>query len=165
MLVCCYIGLGSNLDSPYQQLRLAVEALKAAPGIQFEAISPLYSSAAVGLGNQPDYCNAVAKIHTDQTPQALLATLLEIEKQQGRKRTAGQRWTARTLDLDILLYGDMQVSDNNLVIPHREMHKRNFVLKPLGDLAPELTIPGLGPVAELLAEVGEAGLRPWSHAS
>ncbi len=164
MTTCCYIGLGSNLNNPGQQIRMAIGVLKAEADLQVDAISPFYRSAAVGPGEQPDYCNAVVAIRTELTPRALLLLLQDIEKSQGRDRENSVRWGARTLDLDILLYGNDAINETDLVIPHAEIKNRNFVLKPLFDIAPGLKVPGLGDVSTMLQNVGEAGLRLWDGA-
>ena len=112
------------------------------------ALSPLYCSAPVGVGAQPDFVNAVAEIETELAPRGLLWKLLTIEARFGRTReTPG---AARTLDLDLLLYGGLVIDEPGLEVPHPRMHERAFVLAPLADLAPELVIPGRGPVATLL---------------
>ncbi len=134
-----YIGLGSNMGMPMQQLQAAYIALNKLPGTRFGEISNIYQSAAVGPGNQPDYLNAVASLHTELAPEKLLLALQNIEIAQGRTRDL--RWGARTLDLDILLYGDLQIRTPDLVIPHAEMYRRSFVLFPLFDLNPALVFP------------------------
>ena len=135
----CFIGLGSNLDDPASQLRRAIAALQQLPQSNGLRLSPVYRNPAIGPGQQPDYLNAVAELTTTLTPQALLAALQQIENNQGRQRE--YRWQARTLDLDILLYGDQLISEATLHIPHPRILERNFVLYPLFDLAPELHFP------------------------
>jgi 2-amino-4-hydroxy-6-hydroxymethyldihydropteridine diphosphokinase len=136
----CYIALGSNQQQPASQLRRAIAALQGTPGCRPGAISPCYRSAAVGPGEQPDYLNAVLELYTQLSPEALLDTLQTIENTQGRVRT--ERWGPRTLDLDILLYGDLIISTARLEIPHPRMAERNFVLYPLLDIAgPNLMLP------------------------
>jgi 2-amino-4-hydroxy-6-hydroxymethyldihydropteridine diphosphokinase len=140
-----YIGLGSNLEDPLDQLRRAFADIDKLPDTRMVARSSLYRSAPIGLLDQPDFVNAVAKIETALTPQALLQALLHIEHQHGRERTI--RNAPRTLDLDVLLYDDMQLNEPGLTIPHPQMHLRAFVLRPLLEIAPDCMIPGIGAVA------------------
>jgi len=153
-----FIGLGSNLEDPHSQLQRAFAALDKLPGARLAARSSLYRSAPLGCPNQPDFpsqpdfVNAVAKIVTDLAPQALLQALLQIEHQHGRERTF--RNAPRTLDLDVLLYDDVQLHEHGLTIPHPQMHRRAFVLQPLLEIAPDVSIPGVG-----LAELALAGCR------
>jgi 2-amino-4-hydroxy-6-hydroxymethyldihydropteridine diphosphokinase len=148
MLHIAYIGLGSNLEDPCSQLRRAFGDLAGLPGTRLMAHSSLYRSAPIGFAEQPDFVNAVAKIETALTPQALLQALLQIEHQHGRERTF--RNAPRTLDLDILLYGDLQLHEHGLTIPHPQMHLRAFVLKPLLEIAPDCDIPAVGQVQRAL---------------
>lgn len=159
--VQCYLGLGSNLDQPARQLRNAARALDEHPQIQLLQVSPYYCSRAVGPGPQPDYCNAVASIHTELSALSLLDALQAIEQAQGRDRNNTQRWSARTLDIDILTYGLECIDELRLTVPHVQMKHRNFVLRPLSDLAPQLEVPGIGLIARQLEKLGHAGLRPW----
>jgi 2-amino-4-hydroxy-6-hydroxymethyldihydropteridine diphosphokinase len=140
-----YIGLGSNLEDPLDQLRRAFADIDKLPDTRMVARSSLYRSAPIGLLDQPDFVNAVAKIETALTPQALLQALLHIEHQHGRERTI--RNAPRTLDLDVLLYDDMHLNEPGLTIPHPQMHLRAFVLRPLLEIAPDCMIPGIGAVA------------------
>jgi 2-amino-4-hydroxy-6-hydroxymethyldihydropteridine diphosphokinase len=137
-----FIGLGSNLEDPLSQLRRAFSDLDNLPDTRLIAQSSLYRSAPIGYLNQPDFVNAVAKIETNLTPQALLQALLDIEHQHGRERT--YRNAPRTLDLDLLLYDDLQLHEHGLTIPHPQMHLRAFVLQPLLEIAPDIVIPGTG---------------------
>lgn len=132
-----YIALGSNLDNPLEQLKQAVESLKTF-AIDFE-VSPFYGSKPLGPQDQPDYVNAVAKFKTDLAALDLLDRLQQIENQQGRVRL--RRWGERTLDLDLLLYGNEQIQNERLIVPHIEMKNREFVIVPLYDLSPELILP------------------------
>jgi len=127
-----YIALGSNLQDPLSQLRRAVIALRALPDAQFQRVSSLYRSAAIGPGTQPDYLNAVALLTTTLPPLALLDALQQIEQVQGRTRS--ERWGPRTLDLDILLYGDQRIDSARLTVPHPALRQRNFVLYPLTEI-------------------------------
>lgn len=134
-----YLGLGSNLNAPITQIDVAVQALQRDPQIHLRQVSPLYRSKPVGPQNQPDFINAVACISSTLPPQALLMTLQRIEMAQGRERSV--KWGARTLDIDILLYGKQTLFTPSLCIPHKEMLKRAFVMQPLADLAPQLDLP------------------------
>jgi 2-amino-4-hydroxy-6-hydroxymethyldihydropteridine diphosphokinase len=150
-----FIGLGSNLEDPHSQLQRAFADLDELPHTRLAARSSLYRSAPLDcpdlpdLQVQPDFVNAVAKIVTDLTPQALLKALLHIEHQHGRERT--YRNAPRTLDMDVLLYGDVQLHEHGLTIPHPQMHRRAFVLQPLLEISPDISIPGVGK-AELALE-------------
>jgi len=137
-----FIGLGSNLEDPSRQLRQAFAALGEMPATCLVAQSSLYRSAPMGFQDQPDFVNAVAKIATELAPQALLHALLKIEQRHGRERTF--RNAPRTLDLDILLYDNMRLHENGLTIPHPQMHRRAFVLRPLLEIAPDACIPAVG---------------------
>ncbi len=139
----CFIGLGSNLGESCNQLRLAISDLDQLPDTRVLASSSFYRSAPIGYLDQPDFVNAVAKIETDLTPRQLLSALLGIERQHGRERTFNN--APRTLDLDVLLYGDLQINEPGLTIPHREMHRRAFVLQPLLEIDPDCMIPSAGP--------------------
>lgn len=137
-----FIGLGSNLEAPSNQLQRAFSDLDQLPGTRLIAQSSLYRSAPVGYLDQPDFMNAVAKIETALTPQALLQALLQIEHQHGRERTF--RNAPRTLDMDVLLYDDVQLHEQGLTIPHPQMHLRAFVLQPLLEIEPDCDIPAIG---------------------
>ena len=137
-----FIGLGSNLEDPRSQLQRAFAELGGLPGTRLTARSSLYRSAPLGYPYQPEFVNAVAKIATALTPQALLQALLQIEHWHGRERTF--RNAPRTLDLDVLLYDDTQLHEHGLTIPHPQMHLRAFVLQPLLEIAPNIGIPGIG---------------------
>ncbi len=140
-----YIALGSNLDNPLEQLKQAVKSLQQF-AINFE-ISPFYGSKPVGPQDQPDYVNAVAKFETNLTAIELLDKLQAIENAQGRVRL--RRWGERTLDLDIILYGNEQIQNERLTIPHIEMQNREFVIVPMYDLTPDLTLPSGQKLAEI----------------
>ncbi|MEO8332463.1 MAG: 2-amino-4-hydroxy-6-hydroxymethyldihydropteridine diphosphokinase [Gallionella sp.] len=137
-----FIGLGSNLEDPRSQLQRAFAALDELPGTRVAAQSSLYRSAPLGNPDQPDFVNAVARIVTELSPRALLQALLQIEQSHGRERTF--RNAPRTLDLDILLYDDMQLHEHGLTIPHPQMHLRAFVLQPLLEISPDASIPSIG---------------------
>ncbi|HFD81104.1 MAG TPA: 2-amino-4-hydroxy-6-hydroxymethyldihydropteridine diphosphokinase [Gammaproteobacteria bacterium] len=154
--VTAYIGLGSNLQEPRAQLRSALEALAELPQGRLAAVSSLYRSAPMGPQDQPDYLNAVARIETALEPEPLLDTLQAIERAQGRVRT--RRWGPRTLDLDLLLYGERIIDSERLSVPHPGLAERDFVLCPLAELDAGLEIPGQGPVQQLLACCPSDGL-------
>jgi 2-amino-4-hydroxy-6-hydroxymethyldihydropteridine diphosphokinase len=137
-----FIGLGSNLEDPRSQLQRAFAELGELAGTSLVAQSSLYRSAPQGYPDQPDFINAVAKIATALSPQALLQALLQIEQSHGRERTF--RNAPRTLDLDILLYDDVRLHEHGLTIPHPQMHRRAFVLRPLLEIAPDAVIPAVG---------------------
>lgn len=128
-MITCYLGLGSNLNTPERQLRIAMNHLRTMPKTTVIQISKLYFNEAVGRRAQPPYCNGVVKIRTTQPPIKLLKQCLAIEKKQQRVRKV--RWGARTLDIDILLYGNKTIHNNHLIIPHPRMYEREFVLVPL----------------------------------
>ena len=150
--VITYIGLGSNLEQPAQQLVNAIETIKKLPQTNFIASSGFYRSKALTLDNEsaPDYLNAVVAIETNIDPLSLLDDLQAIEFAQGRIRTE-KRWQSRPLDLDILLYGNDVINNDRLTIPHAEISKRDFVLVPLVEISPDLEIPKLGKASECLA--------------
>lgn len=143
-----FIALGSNLEQPCHQIRLAFQALAKLPETRLLKQSSLYKSAPVGKLDQPDFINAVALIETALKPHDLMTALLKIEHHQGRKRSVLN--APRTLDLDILLYENQQICDTNLVIPHPRMTERAFVLYPLLEIAPDCSIPGHKNINQLL---------------
>lgn len=145
MLHTAFIGLGSNLEDPRGQLLRAFAEIEMLPDTRLVARSSLYRSAPLGYPDQPEFVNAVAKIATALTPQALLQALLEIEHRHGRERVF--RNAPRTLDMDVLLYDDKQLHEHGLTIPHPQMHLRAFVLQPLLEIAPDAGIPGIGRAA------------------
>ena len=146
-----YIALGSNLSDPANQLRAAVRQLDTLPHCRVTGVSSAYRSAAVGPGEQPDYLNAVVELTTSLSPPQLLSATQAIEQSQGRVRE--QRWAARTLDLDILLYGCEEIDTQSLKIPHPRMAERNFVLYPLAEIAgKQLMLPSGGVLESLLAD-------------
>jgi 2-amino-4-hydroxy-6-hydroxymethyldihydropteridine diphosphokinase len=153
--VVAFVGLGSNLAHPRRQLARAVAALARFPATRVTGVSPNYLTAPWGTpGPQPDYVNAVARIATCLPPRALLARMLAVERRQRRRRDpAGPRNAARTLDLDLLLYGRRRMHVSALTVPHPRMHLRAFVLRPLVDLAPATTIPGHGLARGFLDDV------------
>lgn len=154
--VLAYIGIGSNLAEPHRQVELAIAMLDDLPGCHVVSRSSLYQSAPFGVVEQEDFINAVAVIETAVPPAILLSCFKELERSQGRDPEA-ERWGPRILDLDILLYGSLVVDADDLQIPHPGIAERNFVLLPLREVAADLVIPGLGPVADL--PVDEASPR------
>ena len=161
--VTAAVALGSNLEDPAAQVRRAMSDLAGIPHCELVTRSPLYRSLAVGPDGtpvaQPDFCNAAVLLETSLGPRELLEALLDIEAAHGRVRH--QRWTARTLDLDLLVYGAEVLREDGLTVPHPRIAGRNFVLVPLRDIAPALEIPGLGRVSELAAGIATEGLKPW----
>ena len=157
-----YIGLGSNLDGPESQLTIALVALNGIPDTTLLQYSSFYRSTPLGPSDQPDFVNAVALLNSDLPAKQLLGQLQLIENRQGRVRH-GQQWGPRTLDLDILLYGNEVIDEPGLTVPHPGIRYRNFVLMPLLELAPDIEIPGLGRADELLADAGNAGIKKLVH--
>lgn len=153
-----YIGLGSNLEQPAEQLRSAFRALAALPDSSLTAVSSLYVSPPLGPAEQPDYLNAVAALDTRLEPLQLLDCLQQIESQQGRQRKT-ERWGPRTLDLDILLFAQQVIDLPRLQVPHYHLQARPFVLYPLAEIAPDLLLPDGRPLAELLQNCPLQGLQ------
>jgi 2-amino-4-hydroxy-6-hydroxymethyldihydropteridine diphosphokinase len=152
-----FVALGTNLGDRWGHLRLAARALRAAPGVAVVRASRAWDTAPLGPP-QPRYLNAVLELETTLTPRRLLALLQEVEGRAGRRRDV--RWGARTLDLDLVLHGDRRLAEPGLVVPHRALAGRRFVLAPLAELCPALVVPGTGrTVAALLAAA-----PPWDGA-
>lgn len=135
-----YISVGANLNNPRKQVQMAIANLVKLPATTLLIHSSFYQSQPLGPQNQPDYINAVAALETTLLPYELLRTLQELEKQQGRQRN-GARWGPRVIDLDILLYGDSQIQNDDLIIPHPQLTWREFVLYPLAEIAKNLILP------------------------
>jgi 2-amino-4-hydroxy-6-hydroxymethyldihydropteridine diphosphokinase len=144
-----YIGIGSNLDRPRAQVERALDELAEFPRSRLAARSSLYASAPLGYAAQPEFVNAVARLDTDLAPLELLSRLQAIENGHGRERSFAN--APRTLDLDLLLFGEQRIATPELVVPHPRMHERAFVLLPLLEIAPGLTIPGRGGAAACAA--------------
>jgi 2-amino-4-hydroxy-6-hydroxymethyldihydropteridine diphosphokinase len=142
------IALGSNLENPEDQVRRGFDEIAALPETKLMARSALYRTAPVGYKDQPDFVNACALVETALAPRALLDNLLAIEERHGRVRSIPNG--PRTLDLDIVLYGDQRIHEPGLTVPHPRAHERAFVLKPLLDVWPDAVIPGLGKATALL---------------
>jgi len=143
-----YIGLGSNLQKPAQQIEEALGLVKEISGTRLFAVSSLFRSAPFGGIEQPDFVNAVASVLTRLSALELLAELQNIENRQGRERDE-TRWGPRVLDLDLLVYSGRTISEPELSVPHPGIGERNFVLLPLEEIAPDLEVPGLGRVANI----------------
>lgn len=156
--VRCYVGLGSNLDGPVLQVRRGLTALAALPDTEVIQPSSLYRSPPMGPPGQPDYVNAVCALATRLPAPRLLAHLHGIEDRHGRVR-GPLRWGPRILDLDLLLYGDAELSLPDLTVPHPGLAERAFVLYPLLEIAPDLEVPTLGPLASLIRNCPIAGLE------
>jgi len=146
--VRAYVALGSNLDDPVAQVRAGAQALAKLPGTRLVCCSSLYRTAPVGVTEQPDFINAVCAADTSLPASVLMRALLDIERAQGRQRDISGG--PRTLDLDLLLYGDQVCHEPGLTLPHPRLHERAFVLYPLSEVAPGLHIPGRGQVETLL---------------
>ncbi len=145
-----FVGLGANLGDRERTVRAAVDALAAETGIEVVAVSTLRETEPVGVGEQPSFLNGAAEVETSLGAPELLDRLLAVEQRFGRIRTPGEHGP-RTLDLDLLLYGDEVIDESRLTIPHRRLHERRFVLEPLAELAPGLVVPGRGDVESLLS--------------
>jgi len=148
-----YVGLGSNLGDREQTLRAAVAALAAQPAVDVVAVSSLIDTEPVGYRDQPRFLNGVAVLDTDLSAGALLELLLEVERSFGRRRDGVPPQGPRTLDLDLLLYGEGEIDEPGLRVPHPRLHERAFVLGPLAEVAPGLVVPGRGRVEALLARL------------
>jgi 2-amino-4-hydroxy-6-hydroxymethyldihydropteridine diphosphokinase len=144
-----YVGLGANLGSREETLRRAIAILGEADGVDVLAVSQLRETEPIGVVDQPRFLNGAVAVETTRTSRELLELLLGIERTLGRVRE--ERWGPRTVDLDLLVYGDDVVDEPGLRVPHPHLHERRFVLEPLAELDPELDIPGLGRVAARLA--------------
>ncbi len=159
-MIRSYIAIGSNLGDPISQTMSAIKALKQIPAITVVAESSLYSSTPMGPQNQPDYINAVVAIDTTLTPLELLNATQAIELEHGRVRK-DERWGPRTLDLDIILYGDQEHHCERLTVPHYGMKVREFVLYPLAEIIPDLILPDNTALSQLLTQVDRNGLAIW----
>jgi 2-amino-4-hydroxy-6-hydroxymethyldihydropteridine diphosphokinase len=158
--VTAYVGLGSNLDRPREQVLAALDELERLPQTRLVSRSRLYRSAPLGHDAQPDFVNAVARIDTGLEPPRLLAELQAIEKRHGRERPFPD--APRTLDLDLLLYGDEVIASTSLTVPHPRMHERAFVLRPLAEICPAASVPGRGTAAQLLQACPAQDVEPMA---
>ena len=147
-----HVGLGANLGEREETLRRALELLAATAGIEVVAVSSFRETDPVGHLDQPRFLNGAAVLETSLSPRELLDALLAVERELGRTRE-GARFGPRTVDLDLLLYGDAQLDEPGLTLPHPRLHERRFALEPLAELDPELVVPGRGRVTDLLAEL------------
>jgi 2-amino-4-hydroxy-6-hydroxymethyldihydropteridine diphosphokinase len=152
-VIRAYVALGSNLGDREGTLRVALEALAAEPGIDVVAVSRFYDTEPVGYLDQPRFLNGAAAIDTELPAGELLQRLLAVELRFGRRREDVPAQGPRTLDLDLLLYGEAEIDEPGLRIPHPRLHERRFVLEPLADLDPALEVPGKGQVQEILARL------------
>jgi len=159
MSILTYIGLGANLNDPTQTIQKAIEDIKSIPQTQFVSQSPLYSSAPMGPADQPDYVNAVVLVKTSLSAHELFQHTCNIELQHGRTRN-GEHWGPRTLDLDILLYGERLIDDEQLTVPHYGLKEREFVIYPMLDISPELTLPCGTQLQTLTESVPLNGMSP-----
>jgi 2-amino-4-hydroxy-6-hydroxymethyldihydropteridine diphosphokinase len=150
-MVRSFVGLGSNLGDPQAQIRHALELLGAEEGVEIVAVSSLRETDPVGYEAQPRFLNGAVELRTTLSARELLERLLAIERRLGRVRGLGPRYGPRTIDLDLLLYGECTIEEPGLVVPHPRLHERRFVLEPLAELDPSLQVPGRGPVQALLA--------------
>ena len=155
-----YIAVGSNLDSPLEQVNAAVNAIGEIPDSQIVAISSFYRTPPLGPQDQPDYLNAAVALETALEPDALLDHTQRIELQQGRVRKA-ERWGPRTLDLDIMLFGDRVINSERLTVPHYDMKNRGFMLWPLFEIAPDLHFPDGTSLQQILAHLGAEKPARW----
>ncbi|WP_373018237.1 2-amino-4-hydroxy-6-hydroxymethyldihydropteridine diphosphokinase [Thiomicrorhabdus sp.] len=154
-----YIGLGSNLENPGKQIETALTSLDNLPDTRLLKRSRLYASKPLGPQDQPDFMNAVCLLETDLEPLALLDALQAIELAQGRVKK--RHWGERSIDLDILLYGQLQISSERLNLPHKEIASRDFVLLPLAEISPGLIVSGQGTVEDLIAQLETTFVVPW----
>ncbi|WP_432699096.1 2-amino-4-hydroxy-6-hydroxymethyldihydropteridine diphosphokinase [Kluyvera cryocrescens] len=155
-----YIALGSNLASPLEQVNAAVKALGEIPQTRLVAVSSFYRTPPLGPQDQPDYLNAAVALETTLAAEELLRHTQRIELQQGRVRKA-ERWGPRTLDLDIMLFGQAIIHTDNLTVPHYDMYNRGFMLWPLYEIAPALTFPDGISLQQRLASLGAEHPALW----
>jgi 2-amino-4-hydroxy-6-hydroxymethyldihydropteridine diphosphokinase len=157
--VRAFVGMGGNVGDVEMTLAEACMAIDALPQTSIRQQSPWFRSPPWGRTDQPEFTNGVAELQTRLAPGELLQRLLEIEERFGRVRRPDERWGPRTLDLDLLLYGEDSIDEPGLQVPHPALHERAFVLLPLSRIAPALEVPGRGRVDALLAGVDATGLR------
>jgi 2-amino-4-hydroxy-6-hydroxymethyldihydropteridine diphosphokinase len=151
-----YLGLGSNLGDRSASLAEAIRQLNDSPHVEVTCVSSVYETAPVGVSDQPQFLNLVAAASTTLTPHELLDRCLEIEQSLGRIRR--ERWGPRTIDIDLLIHGDMTIADDRLTLPHPRMVERSFVIIPMAEIAPDLEIAG-SPAHELAKRLGNAGVK------
>jgi 2-amino-4-hydroxy-6-hydroxymethyldihydropteridine diphosphokinase len=148
--VRAYVGLGANLGDREDTIRRAVALVDELAGVAVVRVSSLRETEPWGPVDQPRYLNGAVAVETDVPPRELLDALLDVERRLGRARDDEERWGPRTIDLDLLLYGDLVLDEPGLDVPHPRLHERRFALEPLAELAPDALVPGRGTVAELL---------------
>ena len=158
-MTIAYVALGANLGDPLKALPEVIDVIGSVEGIKVTGRSRFYSTAPIDSSG-PDYTNAVIRIETTIEPEALLQTLLTIEKDFGRQRPVGIHNAPRTMDLDLLLYGDVEMASQTLILPHPRMHERAFVLVPLADIDETVEIACKGRVKDLLPTVADQMIRP-----
>lgn len=158
MKVTIFVGIGANLNNPKAQVNSALVALSKLTKSRVIAHSSLYRTPPMGPQDQADYINAVAKLETRLLPIELLNELQAIEKSHGRVRKS-EKWGPRTLDLDLLLYGNQMIKEERLTVPHYGIKQRAFVLVPLAEIEPELTLPDNSRIAELIKQTGNQGIQ------
>jgi 2-amino-4-hydroxy-6-hydroxymethyldihydropteridine diphosphokinase len=146
-----FIGIGSNLGDREWLIREALSLLGAKDGIEVAAVSAIRETDPVGVVDQPRFLNAAARLETELSARDVLDTLLAVERELGRVRV--ERYGPRTIDLDLLVYGDQVIDEPGLRVPHPRLQERRFVLEPLAELDPALVVPGLGPIRALLARL------------
>jgi len=156
-MTLAYVGLGANIGEPRRQIETAIEEIRKLPDTQLNLASSFYRSAPLGYANQPDFLNAAVQLETTLPPDALLGHLQAIEKRHGRERPFPG--APRTLDLDLLLYGEQVIAAPGLILPHPRMHERAFVLQPLLELDPAISVPGRGSAKVLLLACGTQGIE------
>ena len=149
-MTAAYVAIGSNLGDRETTIARALELLDEPPQLRLVRVATVRETAPVGVVDQPPFLNTAARLETTLGPRELLDRLLGVERELGRVRT-GERWGPRTVDLDLLVYGDAVLDEPGLTVPHPRLHERRFVLEPLSEVAPYLVIPGRGPVKALLA--------------
>jgi len=156
-MTLAYVGLGANIGEPRRQIETAIEEIRKLPDTRLNLASSFYRSAPLGYANQPDFLNAAVQLETTLPPEALLGHLQAIEKRHGRERPFPG--APRTLDLDLLLYGEQVIAAPGLILPHPRMHERAFVLQPLLELDPAISVPGRGSAKVLLLACGTQGIE------
>jgi 2-amino-4-hydroxy-6-hydroxymethyldihydropteridine diphosphokinase len=154
-----YVGIGSNLEDPASQVRMAFDGLAQMPDSRLVAVSDLYRNPPMGPQDQPDYVNAAVGLLTRLSPAELLGELQALEKRQGRTRIKDDHWGPRVIDLDLLVFGHRTINNPGLNLPHPGISERNFVLFPLCDIAPRLAVPGQGIVYQLAQQLGDEDLQ------
>ncbi|MBS0848511.1 2-amino-4-hydroxy-6-hydroxymethyldihydropteridine diphosphokinase [Citrobacter sp. JGM124] len=159
-MTLAYIALGSNLASPLKQVSSALEAIALIRDSHVVAISSFYRTPPLGPPDQPDYLNAAVALETALTAESLLDETQRIEREQGRVRKA-DRWGPRTLDLDIMLFGNQVINTQRLTVPHYDMKNRAFMLLPLMEIAPECCFPDGQPISKILAPLSQEGITAW----